>query len=107
MVADGVDEDLRLSLQPPERLGVDDAVAIALERRPQIALLLRPEPPARLVRARGQRRQPLLLLLADACLERLPDRAGGGHQASVLCVAAGIVTEFRASLLSAGRTARR
>ena len=33
VVALGVDEDLRLALQPPERLGVHDAVAVALERR--------------------------------------------------------------------------
>ena len=34
------DEHLRLVLEPAERLGVDDAVAIALERRAQRALLL-------------------------------------------------------------------
>ncbi len=38
------DEDLRLVLEAPERLGVDDAVAVALERRAQRALLLRPRP---------------------------------------------------------------
>ena len=40
VVAGGVDEDLRLALQPPERLRVDDPVAVALERRPDPALLL-------------------------------------------------------------------
>ena len=35
VVALGVDEDLRLVPQPAERLRVDDAVAVALERRPQ------------------------------------------------------------------------
>ena len=34
VVALRVDEDLRLPLQPPERLRVDEAVAVALERRP-------------------------------------------------------------------------
>ncbi len=31
MVALGVDEDLRLVLEPPERLGVEDPVAVSLE----------------------------------------------------------------------------
>ena len=35
VVAGGVDEDLRLVHQPPERLRVHDPVAIALERRAQ------------------------------------------------------------------------
>ena len=34
MVALRVDEDLGLPLEPPERLRVDEAVAVALERRP-------------------------------------------------------------------------
>ena len=38
VVAGRVDEDLRLALQPPERLRVDDPVAVALERRPDAAL---------------------------------------------------------------------
>ena len=41
VVALGRDEDLRLVLETPERLGVDDAVAVALERRPQRRVLLR------------------------------------------------------------------
>src|SRR5215203_5844408 len=36
------DEDLRLVLQPPECLRVHDPVAVALERRAQAAVLLRP-----------------------------------------------------------------
>ena len=40
VVAGGVDEDLGLALQPPERLRVHNAVAIALERRPDPALVL-------------------------------------------------------------------
>ena len=40
VVALGIDEDLRLVAQPAERLRVDDAVAVALERRPQAAFLL-------------------------------------------------------------------
>ena len=41
VVAGRVDEDLRLSLQAAERLRVEDAVAVALERRADAALLLR------------------------------------------------------------------
>ena len=55
VVALGIDEHLRLEPQPPERLRVDDAVAVALERRPEPALLLREVAPARLVGADGER----------------------------------------------------
>ena len=41
VVALRVDEDLRLALQAPERLRVDDPVAVALERRADGARLLR------------------------------------------------------------------
>ena len=44
VVAVGVEEDLRLVLQPAERLGVQDPVAVALERRPQGVLGLGPHP---------------------------------------------------------------
>ncbi len=40
VVASRRHEDLGLVLQPPERLRVHDAVAVALERRPQPALVL-------------------------------------------------------------------
>src|SRR4029077_15086392 len=46
VVAGGVDEDLRLPLQPPEGLRVQDPVAIALEGRPQATLVLRARAPA-------------------------------------------------------------
>ena len=49
VVAGGVDEDLCLVHQPPERLGVHDPVAVALERRPQQARFLLARTPARLV----------------------------------------------------------
>ena len=42
VVALGVDEDLRLVLQPAERLGVEDAVAVALERGAELVGLLGP-----------------------------------------------------------------
>ncbi len=69
VVAFRVDEDLRLPLQPPERLRVDDAVAVALERRPDA----RTPPPA----ARGPRvssdlhreRRQARLELPDSLLE--------------------------------------
>src|SRR5215472_4595937 len=61
MVALGIDEDLRLVAQPPESLRVDDPVTIALKRRSQAAFLLWSLASARLVRAHGERREPLLL----------------------------------------------
>ncbi len=69
VVALGVDEDLRLPLQPPERLRVDDAVAIALELRADLAWLLGKLAPARLEGAHRVRRQ-LLLARSDDLLER-------------------------------------
>ena len=42
VVAGGVDEDLRLPLEAPERLRVDDPVAVALKRRPDPARVLVP-----------------------------------------------------------------
>ena len=82
VVALRVDEDLRLPLQPPERLRVDDPVAVALERRPHGALLLRRVPAARLVRAHGERREALLLVLADSLLEGVTNSPGQlGHRA--------------------------
>ena len=44
VVAVGVQEDLRLVLEPAERLGVQDPVAVALERRPQRVLRPRAGP---------------------------------------------------------------
>jgi hypothetical protein len=36
MIALGSEEDLRLVLQPPKGLGVNDAIPIVLKRRPHI-----------------------------------------------------------------------
>ena len=81
VVALRVDEDLRLPLQPAERLRVDDPVAVALERRPHAALLLFALAAARLVGAHGERRQPRLLVLADAGLEGVSNSPGQlGHR---------------------------
>ena len=55
VVAFRVDEDLCLPLQPAERLGVDDPVAVALERRSHAARLLGAKATLRLVRADGER----------------------------------------------------
>src|SRR5205807_2013871 len=82
VVALGCAEHLRLVHEPPERLGVDDAVAVALERRAQRAVLLRARAPRR-VRARGQGREPLLLGGADPGLE-LVGGDGGAFHGSIL-----------------------
>ena len=55
VVALGVDEDLRLPLQPPERLRVDDAVAIALELGANLARILGKLAPTGLERTDGER----------------------------------------------------
>ena len=85
VVALRVDEDLRLVAKPAERLRVHDAVAVALERRPQPALLLGQVAPARLVGANGKRRQPLLLVLPHEAREGIGNQTGGlrhPHQSS-------------------------
>jgi hypothetical protein len=76
VVAFRVDEHLRLQPQAPEGLRVDDAVAVALERRPQPAFLLGKVAPARLVRAHGERRQPTLLVLAHEAREGISNLTG-------------------------------
>ena len=76
VVALGIDEDLRLVAQAAERLGVDDAVAVALERRAQAAFGLGRLASARLVRAHGERREPPLLVLANRGREAVGDLSG-------------------------------
>ncbi len=68
VVAFGRDEDLRLVLQPAEGLGVDDPVAVALERRPQRAVGLLDLTPRR-VGGRPQIGEELGLPGSDAVLE--------------------------------------
>ena len=82
VVAVRVDEDLRLPLQPPERLRVDDAVAVALERRAHAALLLGKLASARLERADRERRQALLER-ADPLLESSMRRLDRVHDVRV------------------------
>src|SRR3954463_766483 len=53
VVAGRREEDLRLVLEPPERLAVDDPIAVALERRPDRILPLRPQAPLRRRALRG------------------------------------------------------
>ena len=76
VVARRVDEDLRLPLQPPERLRMQDPIAVALKGRPDRAGLLVELPAARLVRAHRKRRQCGLLALALARREGVADFPG-------------------------------
>jgi hypothetical protein len=55
VISCGVDEDLCLAFEPAERLRVENAVAVALERRPQLALVLVACPPACRVGVDGER----------------------------------------------------
>ena len=64
MVALVVDEDLRLVLQPPKGVGVDDAVAVALERRAERIVRLGVDAPARGRRIGGIGRAPALAAAA-------------------------------------------
>src|SRR5258705_12991664 len=65
MVAGGREEDLGLVLQPPERLAVDDAVAIVLVRRPDIVFALGLQAALRVGALGGLRRQRLALALLE------------------------------------------
>ena len=79
VVACGIDEDLRLALEPPEGLRVDDPVAVALERRSQAALRLRLDPPARPVGLHGVGRERLLLERTDSLGEGVGDEGFGAR----------------------------
>ncbi len=74
----GGDEDLRLVLEAPEGLGMDDAVAVTLKRRPHWAVRLLPLTLSRIGpgRPRGQK---LLLPSGDAVVKG----GGGGHSPSL------------------------
>ncbi len=71
-------EHLRLVGQAPERLPVHDPVAVALEGRPQRAVLLGVRAPGG-IGARRQRREQLLLLGRDPSRERGRDGPGAGR----------------------------
>ena len=73
VVALGGDEHLGLVLEPPERLGVDDPVAVALERRAVLGVRLG-ACPAGGIGGRGERRPVRLLEALDA----LAEGGGGG-----------------------------
>ena len=61
VIAGRREEHLRLVLQPAERLAVDDAIAIALKRRPDVVFRLRPQPAARVGALGRLRREDLAL----------------------------------------------
>ena len=86
VVAFRVDEDLRLSLQPPERLRVDEAITVALERRADAARRLGLRPAPRLERAHGERRERLLLERATRSSKRSHSTLCNLHYASVVAV---------------------
>jgi hypothetical protein len=69
------DEDLCLVHQPAERLRVDDPVSVALERCPDVGRGLVPLPTQSVIGTDCQRSEQLLLLLANARLERTGDRS--------------------------------
>ena len=74
VIAGRREEHLRLVLQTAERLAVDDAIAIALERRADRIVVFRPQPAARVGALRRLRREDL----AFALLELLAYGHGAG-----------------------------
>ena len=81
VIAGGIDEHLRLAFQAAERLRVEDAVAVALERRAKPTLCFFLQPATRFVRADGEWRQPSFLMLSDTLFERVRHSAGDlGHR---------------------------
>ena len=79
VIAGRREEDLRLVLQPAERLRVNDAVAIALKRRPDVVFRLLAQTAARIGALRRLRRQNLPL----ARLEMFTMLAILAHQRSL------------------------
>jgi hypothetical protein len=65
VIAGRGEEHLRLVLQAPECLAVDDTVAIALERGTDVVFRLRAEAPARLGAPGRLRRQVFALTLFE------------------------------------------
>ena len=68
VVALGVEVDLRLVLQPPKRLGMDDPIPVALEGGPELVGLLRTLTTSRCRRPCSQWTEPLLLRLATCAV---------------------------------------
>ena len=60
-----IHKNLGLVFKPPERLRVDDPVAIALKGRPHVVLGLRMLPPETIGAMGGKRRQQILFPLLD------------------------------------------
>src|SRR5687767_1121945 len=80
MIARGREEHLGLMLEPAKRLGMHDAVAVSLERRPHIVFGFFARAPARVRALRGLRRKNLPLasleVFTDAGHYRLRSIAG-------------------------------
>src|SRR5215208_2997119 len=114
MIADGIDEDLRLALQTAKGLRVHDPVAVALKRRPEVRLLFKTQTPPGRIRAHRPRRKRSIFLRAPALLEGRHDGLSGRnpHEISVLAGCDGetqsLVTFLAAAYVSAleGRVRR-
>src|SRR3954454_15378692 len=81
VVALGREKDLRLVLQPAKGLAMNDAIAIALIRRPNIVLGLLAIAPARLRASRRARHERVALDV----LEHLADRRQNGFSSDSDC----------------------
>ena len=97
VVALGRDEDLGLVLEPPERLAVHDAVAVALERRAQRALLrLGMQAPAARGGAHRERPEQDILGRGEAGEEAVGNRAVRVHRGHAIPRLRGGHTDARA-----------
>jgi hypothetical protein len=70
MIAGRREKDLGLMLEPPERLAVNDAIAVALKRRPHVVFNFRAKASPRSRAFRGLLRENLPL----ACFQLLSER---------------------------------
>ena len=94
VVAGRREEHLRLVLQPPERLAVNDAIAIVLKRRPHIVFGLGLQAAARLGALGGLRREHLELAL----LERFTDAGQRSSSRKLVPCASGPTPKLAASV---------
>src|SRR5262245_58996441 len=73
VIASRREEHLRLVLESPERLAVDDAIAIALKCRTYVVFGLGAQPPARIGALGRLRRQDVALPLLELLTKRHSD----------------------------------
>ena len=102
VVAGRREEHLRLVLEPPERLAVDDAIAIALKRRPDVVFALGAQAAARVGALGRLRREDLAL----ARLELFAEASHGQRSRSAESSCRGRARRRRSFAPASGRGPR-